>query len=329
MDRKILLFLWIVVNLCSCTGSHEKNTTDTDSTQLKGELVIFHAGSLSVPMKEISHAFIEENPEIHIRSEAAGSIESARKITELNKACDILASSDYKVIDKLLIPAHASWNIRFASNEMAIVYTEHSKRNQEINKDNWYKILLDKEVRIGRADPNQDPCGYRAVLVSKLAEKYYKQDGLAERLLRKDTKNIRPKEVDLLALLETSDIDYIFLYRSVAIQHQLKFLVLPDEINLKKSELTDWYSHVSVETAGKKPNETIIQVGEPMVYGITIPKSSPNPKLAMAFLKFMLSKDKGMKIMEKLGQPSVIPAPTNSYNYLPSELKPFALQAEK
>ncbi|HAN78917.1 MAG TPA: tungstate ABC transporter substrate-binding protein WtpA, partial [Bacteroidales bacterium] len=39
----------------------------------------------------------------------------------------------------------------------------------------WYKIMLDPKVQIGRADPNSDPCGYRSVLVSKLAEKHYKQ----------------------------------------------------------------------------------------------------------------------------------------------------------
>jgi len=121
-------------------------------------------------MKEITSAFKKENPDVNIQMETAGSVECARKITELNKPCDIVASADYKVIDKLLIPDYADWNIKFASNEMAIVFTEKSKRSNEINNKNWYNILLDKNVRIARADPNSDPCGYRAVLISKLAE---------------------------------------------------------------------------------------------------------------------------------------------------------------
>jgi len=45
----------------------------------------------------------------------------------------------------------------------------------------------------------------------------------------------------LVVLLESGELDYIFLYRSVAEQHKLKFLALPDKINLKKSELEKFY----------------------------------------------------------------------------------------
>lgn len=299
------------------------------SAPLSGDLIIFHAGSLSVPMKEITASFKKENPNVNIMLEAAGSVECARKITELKKPCDVMASADYAVIDKLLIPNFADWNIKFASNEMAIVFTEKSKKNKEINKDNWYKIMLDKNVQIGRADPNADPCGYRAVLVSKLAEKYYKRKGLSDQLLQKNANNMRPKETDLLALLETGNIDYIFLYRSVAEQHKLKYIVLPDEVNLKKSEFSELYNSVSVEINGKTPTEKITQKGEPMVYGITIPKNAPNKTVALAFIKFLLTKDKGMTIMQKLGQPSVVPSPINSFDKIPDELKEFATKNKK
>lgn len=302
---------------------------DKNNKSLSGDLIIFHAGSLSVPMKEITTAFKKENPDVNIMMEAAGSVECARKITELNKPCDIMASADYTVIDKLLIPNFADWNIKFASNEMAIVFTEKSRKNKEINKDNWYKIMLDKSIQIGRADPNADPCGYRAVMVSKLAEIFYKQKGLSEQLLNKDKNNIRPKETDLLALLETGNVDYIFLYRSVAEQHKLNFIVLPDEVNLKNVKFSELYNSVSVEINGKTPTEKISQKGEPMVYGVTIPKNSPNKVVAMAFIKFLLTKEKGVAIIQKLGQPSVIPSVTSSYDKIPDELKTFASKPKK
>ncbi|NVO02346.1 MAG: tungstate ABC transporter substrate-binding protein WtpA [Bacteroidetes bacterium] len=324
------LLLVLLVLIYACNGSQKKSeTTSNDKDSLSGNLTIFHAGSLSVPMKEIAGEFMKENPKVTIQMESAGSVECARKITELKKPCDIMASADYKVIDKILIPDFADWNIKFASNEMAIVYTDKSRRSSEINKENWYKIMLDKNIQIGRADPNSDPCGYRAVLVSMLAEKYYKQVGLANQILKKDKGNIRPKETDLLALLETGNVDYIFLYRSVAEQHKLKYFTLPDEINLKKTALNELYNSVSIEINGKKPGEKITQKGEAMVYGITIPKSSPNKKVALAFVKFLLSKEKGMAIMEKLGQPSVIPSSTKSFDKIPEELKQFALKINK
>ena len=61
---------------------------------LSGDLIIFHAGSLAVPMKEISAAFKKLHPEVNILMESAGSVECARKITDLSKACDILAAAE-------------------------------------------------------------------------------------------------------------------------------------------------------------------------------------------------------------------------------------------
>ena len=320
----IVLLLFIVSATNGCYFEKGKS-----NKPVSGDLIIFHAGSLSVPMKEITTAFKKENPDVNIMMEAAGSIECARKITELKKPCDVMASADYAVIDKLLIPTFTDWNIKFASNEMVLVFTEKSRKSKEINKDNWYKILLDKSVQIGRADPNADPCGYRAVLVSKLAEKYYKQKGLSDQLLRKDENNMRPKETDLLALLETGNVDYVFLYRSVAEQHKLKYIVLPDEVNLKNADFSELYNSVSVEINGKTPSEKITQKGEPMIYGITIPKNAPDKDAAIAFVKFLLTKEKGIAILQKLGQPSVVPSATNSYDKSPQDLKVISSKPKK
>jgi len=293
------------------------------SAQANNQLIIFHAGSLTVPFEKIIDGFENENPGVEVLKEIAGSRECARKISELKKPCDVFASADYLVIDQLLIPAFAEWNLKFATNEMTITYSPKSRRAKEINQKNWFKILLDEKVNIGRADPNADPCGYRTVLSLKLADIYYKKD-LSQKILSKDNEYIRPKEVDLLALLEAGEVDYIFLYRSVAEQHGLKYLTLPDQVNLKKAELEEHYKQVSTELSGKKPGEKIIQVGSSMVYGVTIPKSSPNPELAKKFVQYLMKKKKGLKVMQEMGQPVVVPSVCNNYDKLPKELKQFA-----
>jgi molybdate/tungstate transport system substrate-binding protein len=236
-----------------------------------------------------------------------------------------MASSDYTVIDNLLIPEHADWNIKFASNEMVIAFGENSNRANNINQENWFDILLQKDVAFGRSDPNSDPCGYRALLVTILAEKFYNRPNLIEEITAKDQQYIRPKEVDLLTLLETGTIDYLFIYRSVAVQHNLKYLVLPDETNLMKEDLSDFYKTASVSLTGKKPGTFITKAGEPIIYGVTIPKNAPNRKLAMTFLTFLLDADSGGAILEKKGQSFVVPSTTETFNKLPESLKIFAL----
>lgn len=296
------------------------------SGNLSGDLVIFHAGSLSVPFKKISKAFNKIHPDVNILRESAGSRTCARKISDLNRPADIMASADYTVIDKLLIPEHASWNIKFASNEMTIVYHHDSRESHHINTSNWYKVLMKPNVAFGRSDPNADPCGYRAVLTMKLAEKYYGINGLAKQMIAKDQVYIRPKEVDLLALLESGSIDYIFLYRSVAQQHGLDYVLLPKQVNLKDSSLKGYYKSATIQISGKKPGTFITKKGAPMVYGVTIPKSSPNPDAALAFVKFLLTEDQGMAIMKKMGQPSVVPSMSETYSAIPASLKQFASQ---
>lgn len=293
-------------------------------TNIKGDLIIFHAGSLSVPIKEIAAEFNKIYPNVKILAESAGSVASARKITDLNRPCDIMASADYSVIDKMLIPRYADWNIKFASNEMAIVYSGKSRYADKINSNNWYETLMKPDVAFGRADPNSDPCGYRTVMILQLAEKYYKKPGLAKNIMEKDKEFNRPKEVDLLALLESESIDYIFIYRSVAIQHNLKYLVLPDQVNLKNPAYASLYATAKVEINGNKPGAKEEMSGEPMIYGVTILKDAPNKAAAEAFVAFLLSKNQGMKIMEKNGQPSVIPMPVQNFDKLPAALKPFA-----
>ena len=319
-------FMFMIV---SCGISSDKNVKSNKDTLITGNLILFHAGSLSVPIKEIIKEFNKKYPNVKVLAEAAGSVECANKISELKKPCDVFASSDVKVIDKKLIPDYAEWSISFASNEMVIAYNEKSRKGSEINKDNWYDILLNDKVSFARADPDADPCGYRAVLTAKLSEKYYNKKGLSDKILKKDMQHMRPKEVDLLALLESNTIDYIFIYKSVADQHKLKYVVLPDEINLKNSKFDSLYSTVSLEVKGKKPGEKKIQKGEAMIYGITIPKNASNMKAALAFVEFFLNKTKGMKIMEANGQPSVIPAYTPSFDKIPDSLKQFAAKNKK
>ncbi len=311
------VLVWLIAH-----DSYPSSHSEQDSEQL----IIFHAGSLAVPFKEISEEFKTNHPDVKILLEAAGSRTCARKIADLKRPCDVMASADYTVIDDLLIPEHADWNIKFASNEMVIVYVENSKHANNINQENWFDILLQKDVAFGRSDPNSDPCGYRALLVTILAEKFYNRPGLIDAITSKDKQYIRQKEVELLALLETGVIDYIFLYRSVAVQHNLKYLVLPDEINLKDEDFSDFYNTATVSLTGKQPGTFITKAGEPIIYGVTIPKNAPNRKLAIAFLTFLLETDSGGAILKKNGQNFLVPSKTEAFNKLPESLKIFALE---
>lgn len=293
------------------------------NTQISGDLIIFHAGSLSVPLKEVAAEFRKIYPQVNILMESAGSVASARKITDLDKPCDILASADYAVVDKMLIPKYADWNIKFASNELCVVYNEKSRYTNQVTAKNWPEILLKSDVAFGRSDPNSDPCGYRTEMMLQLAEKHYKKPALYKNFVTKDQVYMRPKETDLLALLETNAVDYIFLYRSVAVQHKLKYLVLPDAINLRDPAFATQYAAAKVEINGSKPGEKQTMTGEPMIYSFTVLRTAPNKTAAVAFAEFLLQKQNGQAIMARNGQPSVVPSKVENYEKVPAQLRPF------
>ncbi|GAB6137754.1 tungstate ABC transporter substrate-binding protein WtpA [Halanaerobaculum tunisiense] len=332
--RKVIITLVIVLALAFVVQPQVGNAWwifgDDEETgkasEVSGEVVIFHAGSLSIPFKQAEKAFEKEYPAVDVKREAAGSRDTVRKVTDLGRRADIVASADYTVIEELMVPEFTKWRANFVTNEMAIMYTKHSKYGDKINEDNWYKILLKDDVEYGHSNPDVDPCGYRSQLVWKLAEKHYDEANLYERL---DSgcpqENVRAKETDLISLLEAGELDYLFIYRSVAEQHGLPFTTLPEKINLKTNQYADFYKTVSYEVSGKKPGETITKVGLPMVYGVTIPNNAPNREAANAFMEFLLG-EKGQKIMKENGQPSIAPAKVNDIDKVPEQLKDLTVE---
>lgn len=310
MRQSVLFFVLVLFLLSSCAEKKEK------------EIIIFHAGSLSLPMKDASREYMELNPDVNILLEGAGSVACARKITELKKPCDIMASADYKVIEKFLMPGYTDWNIWFATNEIVIAYNDRSEYSDRINAGNWYEILADEDVVYGRADPNADPCGYRSVMMFRLAERFYEKEGLADGLTSKDRNMIRPKEVDLVALLETGSLDYIIQYKSVSEQHGLDYISLPAEINLSDPGLEDLYNTVSVEITGESPGKTVSISGSSMIYGITMPYDAPNREAATAFLEYFLG-EKGRFILEANGQSPLELQLSGQADSLPERLSVF------
>jgi molybdate/tungstate transport system substrate-binding protein len=118
---------------------------------------------------------------------------------------------------------------------------------------------------------------------------------------------MRPKETDLLALLEAGVIDYLFIYRSVAVQHGLQFLELPPEVNLADPERADYYGRVSVVQRADRPGGSARVAASPIVYGVTIPTAAPHPEAARRFVEMLLSQT-GRRMMAEAGQEPLRPA---------------------
>jgi len=332
----------------------------------KETLKISHAGSLAVPFEDLKAGFEKEHPNIDIVFESGGSAEIISRAIAQEQAGesppDVIASADYKLIpDRLYEDGYADWYIAFARNKMVLCYRDSAPGSDTMVDSTriWYDVLRNDAVSYGHSDPDADPCGYRTLLVTQLAQKYYHDeaaefgsapdpnaDGLYDALIPGTehergriggTSEVRPsgseevvskKSVDLIIALETGDLDYAFEYRSVAIQHELNFIELDDHINLSKTNaelagVEDFYNEASIEIfkeAGPPPTYKASK-GKPIVYGITMPLHAENKELAVEFIKFLLS-EAGKEITEvKNGQPFIQPVICDHPENLPALLK--------
>ncbi|MDD3876611.1 MAG: extracellular solute-binding protein [Bacteroidales bacterium] len=310
--KKLIILLFICLFIFSCQNPNDKKT-----------IRIIHAGSLSLPVKLIVETYNNEFPDIEILTESWGSKAGARQISELKKDCDVFISADNIIIETFLMPEYASWSIPFAGNEMVLAYNSSSHFADSINDSNWYSILTREDVLTARSSPDADPCGVRAVMMLLLSDLYYQDPMISEILLEKDQNFIRPKEADLIALLEKNTVDYLYIYKSIAVQHHFEYLSLPDSINLSKPELSEYYALVSFETIGNTPESTYTETGTPIVYGITIPSIAKNKEGAIHFIQFFLDSEKGARILEENGQNILLPAKSKFKNNIPESLQSF------
>jgi molybdate/tungstate transport system substrate-binding protein len=284
---------------------------------------VFAAGSLIIPFGDLEKAFEARYPQYDVLAEYHGSIQVIRHVSELRQPIDVVATADASLIPLLLYRErdpdtgrpYGDWYVRFATNRVAIAYTGRSRYASEITGDNWYDVLSRPDVRVGLSDPRFDALGYRAFMVLALANDYYRDPRIYSRMFGDafvapvalfqdeevstvtvpeivETKAdsgivMRGASMQVLALLQSGDVDYAFEYESVIEQRGLRMLGLPDAINLGSQSVDYGSVEVSLDFqrfASVKP----VFSGERIAYGITVPTTAPDPEGGRRFVEFLL-----------------------------------------
>jgi molybdate/tungstate transport system substrate-binding protein len=277
-------------------------------------------------MNELIEEFKKSHPDIELVTESSGSVLAIRKVKELNRPADMIFVADYKLIEEMLRPDYADWGILFFRDPLILAFTEKSRYTNEVDSNNWYKILMRSDVTYGYANPNLAPIGYNTLIVWQLADLYYNEKingkTIYESLKEKCPEDyVRPDVSELIPALESMSLDYLFVYRSTAEQHNLKFIDLPEEINLGNEKFEELYKKVSVKITDIKGQGQVIY-GKPIIFAFTILKDASNKKSAIDFAKLLLGKT-GQAIMKKNFQSQIVPAPAMHRELVPEELKEF------
>jgi molybdate/tungstate transport system substrate-binding protein len=311
------------VAIASCGSPGSTPGTTASGSHLRGTLIVFGAGTLSQPFAQEFAAFKRVNPNVTVRSQFGASGDMTKDITQLKEPDDVLGVADYSLIPSDMFGTgsrrFASWYIGFVRNEITFAYTSHSKGAAQLTSKNWYKILAEPGVRIGRSTPAADPSGYQILQMLMLAEGYYHDPSLSAAVLKNSPKgSVAAEETALTAALETGQIDYLAIYRSSALEDHFEYIHLPDQINLSNPAFAKTYAAASAQ------GPTGPTTGKPIVYALTIPTNAPDPALARSFIGFVLS-SKGQAIMSSNGFVTISPALASSKSALPSPLRPLTV----
>jgi molybdate/tungstate transport system substrate-binding protein len=284
-----------------------------------GTLTVFGAGTLSTPFTAELAAFKQANPSVTIHSQFGASGDMVKDITQLGQTADVVGVADYSLIPKLMSDPskpHAAWYLGFVSNQITFAYTSHSKGAAQLTPANWYKILAEPGVHIGRSNPAADPSGYQTLQMLQLAQGYYHDPGLSAAVLKNSPdSSVAETETSLLAALQSGQIDYLAIYRSDALEQHLKYIALPAQINLSDSSMAAAYAKVTID-AGSLGQLT----AKPIIYGLTIPSTAPDAALGQKFISFVLS-PQGQAIMSSNGFVVISPALASSQTSEPPALQ--------
>ncbi|WP_439027615.1 extracellular solute-binding protein [Haloarchaeobius sp. DT45] len=270
---------------------------------------IFHAGSLAAPFGDAENPFEEEHDAEVVR-EAKGSVGSTKKITEQGKSAEVLGVSDFRLIRDMVLPDYGTWYSIFATNSMAIAYTDESTGADEFSTENWWEVLARDDVTFAHSDPAVDPNGYRSRMAMKLGAIEFEGERLFDESTR-DTLIEKAKipsgtETELIAQLESGELDYAWEYKSAGASHDVNVIDLQPAVNLAVADQkhAEHYAKAEVEAGGNT------YTGAPIAYGITVPGVAENPDLGAQWVEFMAS-DEGKGILTDNGfspvSPLVIP----------------------
>jgi len=258
-------------------------------------LRVAYAGSMGVLMDQSIGPMFGKANNVEFQGIGQGAYGLARQLESGLLQADVFVSITPGPIDILKKAGLIGAAVPVASTQMVIAYSPKSRFVSDFEaaaqgKKNWYDVLLTDGLRFGRTDPATDPQGQNIIFTMLLAQNFYNQPELADKIL---SGYQNPQQIftepSLLSRLESGQIDASSGYLSAASSHHLPFITLPDEINLSNPEMNDkWYKKVEFNITLPSGKAATLNT-QPLVFYAAVLKNTKQPALADKFVQFLQS----------------------------------------
>ncbi len=315
------VLLLVLAVLAGCGSS--STATGTSAQKPKGTVNVAYAGSLVDVMEHKIGPAFQTSSGYTYQGKGAGSTALANQIKSKLIAPDVFISASAKANESLMGADNGNvvqWYAPFASTAMVIGYSPKSAFASQFQSaasggTPWYTVLEQPGVRLGRTDPALDPKGVNTIYTMELAESYYAQPSLAQKILGGNTNQaqIFPEE-DLVARLSAGQLDAGFFYLNEVKSANLPYIALPNQINLSDPALKSTYAAVTYTDS-----KGVTSHGAPVLYTITIPSTVKDEAGAEAFVRYMLTGN-GQAVLRDAGVQTLTPTVSGSKAAIPSWL---------
>ena len=260
------------------------------SAQELTPLDVAYAGSMGSMMEGPIKTAVARALQVALQGRAQGSDALAKLIAAGSIAPDVFIPVTPSPMLTVLQAGKAHRAIPIARTEMVIAYSPKSQYAPQFADAGaakrgavpWWKILEQSDLRFGRTDPIADPQGRNIIYTFQLAETYYKQPGLAAKILGP---TINPAQIfsepTVQARLQSGELDAASAYKIQPGPFNLPYVRLPDEINLGNGAMRDRYAVASLELDGKAFHP------EPLVYYAATLDGAAHKDKAQAFVSWL------------------------------------------
>lgn len=313
----------LVVTGCG-SSSHQAPQGSVRLTTGTGTVSVLYAGSLTQLMERKLAPAYGTATGFSFQGEGKGSVAAANQIKDRTRAPDVFVSADPAVNQLLQGQAgggYVSWWEAFAGTEIVVGWSPHSRFAPKFEAAvksgaGWEKVLEQPGLRLGRTDPELDPKGYRTIMALDLDGTRLRDPGLSRRILGPagNPAQIFPEE-QLVARLQSGELDAGFFYAIEAVEASLPYLRLPAEINMGNPNLAAAYAKATFTTA----KGTVVS-GSPIEYTATIPNTVRNRDGALAFVQF-LTEPAGVRILAAEGLATFKPRFGGDLSTVPAQLR--------
>ena len=248
-------------------------------------LDVCHADSLAGPLSELKTAFERGSPGVTVSLHSGTSKQLAEGILK-GAACDVFAPSSPAVIDEDLLNKRvagsgkeaASWYVIFSANEMVVITPKGNPLGIHHVAD-----LARPDITFVRVTGEKDLATVRTIEFLQNTAALEGQPDMAQKIIG-----------------------------SAAVDPTVPNSV-PDTVRaVKEGKAGAGVVYYSAAVAAKDGVDIIrfppsVNLSDKIRNAVTVPGTAKDEKVALDFVKFLLS-DAGRKILQDTGQPPVVPA---------------------